>query len=153
MSAPETGLLRQRLLEIARRRVPEDRATTMVEEAIESAMDASVRSHLDALRGAIEREFELRFLDESEKDRLRRDPAPDPLESLTPDEVAERFAEALEKLDTDTPNCPRHLRGVTQRGLSKVASTDRIAVDALARRLRRCRHRLESILLAQGTRP
>lgn len=153
MSAPEKGVLYQRLLEIARRRVPEDRATAMVEEAIESAMDASLRGHLDALRGAIEREFEVCLLDEAEKARLRRDPAPDPLESLTPHEAAERLELALEKLDTDTPNCPRHLRAVTQRGLSKVAGADRIAVDALSRRLRRCRHRLESILLSQGTRP
>ena len=153
MSAPEKGLLQERLLEIARRRVPEDRADAMVEEAVESAVDASLRSHLDALRSAIEREFEMRFLDETEKERVRSDPAPDPLESLAPDEVAERLAAALEKLDTDTPNCPRHLRAVAQRGLSKVAGADRIAVDALARRLRRCRHRLESILLAQGTRP
>lgn len=151
------GALRDRLREIARRRVDERAVDPVVDAAwarVAEGKDRRMGSALLALRGAIVDHYRRLREDPAREQALLRDPAPLPIEALRPEELSARMQAALTRLDAEIPNASRLLRQLRAAGDPERLARDlELDLGALSRRLARARARLEELLLAEGVRP
>jgi RNA polymerase sigma factor (sigma-70 family) len=163
--------LRARFLAIARRRVPEDAAEDLVQEALrivhekrdllERAEDIDGTPALawcfQVLRHVIGNFYQ------RERTRADADPAvlrsalsgdaspATPLESLEEREAERRITEAVDELADGGGDCARYVRALLD-GLAPaaIAAREGLSAPVLSRRLYRCRAKLRAILQRRG---
>lgn len=147
--------LRERLLEIARRRVPE----AAVEEIVGGALAAvevsenepALRRALAALRSSICTYYE--SLETQELSGLVAGDAPLVTESLSETELATACQRALRQLEEDSPAAAGYLRQLAAgASAEQVAQRVKISREILYQRLFRGREQLDRILVALGVR-
>lgn len=163
--------LRERFVEIARRRVPEDAAEDLAQEALRIIHEKRPPRAGDAgpdgtpplawcfqvLRHVIGNHYQ------RERTRSAADPvavhaavsphAPPgtPLESLLEEEAGRRIGEALDELAADSDSCARYLRALLDgQEPGVIAGREGVSAPVLSRRLYRCRAKLRDILRRRG---
>jgi len=163
--------LRERFLAIARRRVPEDAAEDLVQEALRIVHEKrDLLAHTDAVDGTPALAWCFRVLRNVignfyQRERTRADadpvtlraalaedaPPATPLESLQEREAERRITEAVDELATSGGDCARYVRALLE-GMEPAAIAEREGVTApvLSRRLYRCRAKLRAILERRG---
>lgn len=148
-------LLRQRLVEIAQRRVAEELVEPVVREALgESPQNLSLREALRALRHAIAESY----LAPENPDRPKLanwDPttAPIPAEALDRSELGRGCERALRSLSEDSPAAVGYLRQLAAGATAdEVAARVKVSREVLYQRLFRGRTQLDRILVAGGVR-
>ena len=163
--------LRERFLSIARRRVPEDTAEDLVQEALriiheKAGFDPGADSVdgdpplawcFQVLRNVIGNHYQKERTRSRPEDEAKRTEAaspltlPTPLEALESREVDELLAGAIGEVEREGGPCGGYLRrlaaGVEPAAL---ADQDGVAPAILYRRLYRCRKKLRTILHRKG---
>jgi RNA polymerase sigma factor (sigma-70 family) len=161
--------LRVQMLAIARRRVPEDAAEDLVQDALRIIMERGLGAGqadapdglppvawcLQVLRNVIGNHYRRartrrRFLASG----VEADGVVAPLEGLAPQRRLELIEASLDELTAGDPNCGRYLKRLAD-GLSVSALAEEVdlKVNALYQRLYRCRRKLREILRARGVLP
>lgn len=159
--------LRERLMEIARRRVPEDAVEDLVQDALRIVLERGIplareqghdRPSLKwcfmTLRNVIGNWYQKRR-DHADADGLTlAAPGPDPLAALHREEEARRVRQAVGELREQAPDCASWLWQVAE-GRRPAALAEQAGIEAAAfyRRLYRCRKKLELILRERGLCP
>ncbi|MBZ0268844.1 sigma-70 family RNA polymerase sigma factor [bacterium] len=163
--------LRERFLAIARRRVPEDAAEDLVQEALRIVHEKrDLLARADAVDGTPALAWCFQVLRNVignfyQRERTRSDADPvalraalaedappvTPLESLEEREAERRITEAVDELADGAGDCARYVRALLD-GLEPAAIAKREGVSApvLSRRLYRCRAKLRVILERRG---
>jgi RNA polymerase sigma factor (sigma-70 family) len=159
--------LRMRLLEIARRRVPEDVADDLVQDAIGIVLERGVPLAIEqglprpslkwcfmTLRNVIGNWYQKRRDHLQLEDVRLVDPSPGPLAALTREERRRRVREALEALRRQSHECATWLWAVANGTRPATVATEAgIEAGAFYRRLYRCRKKLQALLLEKGLHP
>jgi hypothetical protein len=148
-------LLRQRLVEIAQRRVP----ALAVEAVVRTALSASgedatltLRQALLALREAV-RKYYSSLPSSATLSAWDSTSAPLPAESLEAEDLGRACAAALRELEEDSPAASRYLRQLSAGASSdEVAGRVKISREILYQRLFRGRNELDRLLVVMGVR-
>lgn len=162
--------LRERFLAIARRRVPDDAAEDLVQDALRIVHEKRGELSSGSVAGAPALAWCFQVLrnvigNYYQRQRTRADADPEalrsavaedappatPLESLEEREAERRITEAVDDLAASAADCARYLRALLE-GLEPAAIAERVGVSApvLSRRLYRCRAKLRVILERRG---
>lgn len=159
--------LRDRMVAIARRRVPEDAVEDVVQDALKviadrgparAAQDGNPTPPLawcfQVLRNVIGTWYGARRDTTDVDDVTLADTRPDPLESLDRAQRAQHVRRAMDALAANSADCARWLWAMADgRKPAALASDEGIETAAFYRRVYRCRRKLEELLLAEGVRP
>jgi len=156
--------LRERFLALARRRVPDDAAEDLVQEALRIIHEKSASGEepqlawcFQVLRNVIgnfyQRQRTRAAADPEEaRDAVLADaPRPSPLEALEARDSERVIGEAVDELAATDGSCARYVRALLA-GLdpATIARGDEVPAAILYRRLYRCRRKLRVILERRG---
>ncbi len=150
-------LLKLRLVEVAKRRVPADVVDAVVEPVLDGINGADpalplLRSALTALRLSIRQYYE-GLADSPRLGQWQSTDAPLPAESLEEEELRTACTSALRELEEDSPAASRYLRQLAGGATTaEVAGRVKISPEVLYHRLFRGRDQLDRILVATGVR-
>ena len=159
--------LRERFVEIARRRVPEDAAEDVAQDALRIVVDRGMavarqqgrdRPPLKwcfmTLRNVIGNWYQKRRDHDDVDDVALVDERPTVLDALTTEERHRRIRATLERLRSRSEDCARWLwqiaLGTKPAALAREADVE---ASAFHRRLYRCRRHLRALLEEEGLQP
>lgn len=164
------GLLRERFVRVARRRVTPDVVEDVVQDALRIVVErgigrpgaTTVQSEpalaacFQVLRNVIGNHYQKRRTEQRRREPLathgdRPDPAPGPLAALSSEEIVSLVRRCLTELAVTDPGCARYLARLADgHSPREVAGEEALEEAVFYRRVYRCRLKLRALLERRG---